>query len=231
MSAQINNLVIYYRCDVDENWTIKEISKSSEKILECDYSDIIANRVTFGQFTSKEDILNIKKAVDDAIIKKEPFQLVYEIKPNANKKLILEQGQAIYDEHGNAVELTGFITDITKPDSFQAHINIYTSIKMWLNEIKESLTKLKLKASVAEINTITDREAIIALYFSQGMSMKQIAKLFSLSPRTVEVYLYRIKSKLNCHTKDSLRRLFIDTNTGQELIISSIRMLSTNDNI
>src|SRR5207253_1891119 len=41
-------------------------------------------------------------------------------------------------------------------------------------------------------------------YLVRGMTMKQIAKILELSPKTVEHYLDAVKIKLNCRTRSEL---------------------------
>ncbi|KTC79092.1 helix-turn-helix domain-containing protein [Legionella cherrii] len=51
---------------------------------------------------------------------------------------------------------------------------------------------------------LTKRQKECLFYLCKGMSIKQIAKVLMLSPRTVEHYLETVREKLNCH---SLARL------------------------
>jgi DNA-binding CsgD family transcriptional regulator len=48
------------------------------------------------------------------------------------------------------------------------------------------------------------REMDCARYLLQGKTMKEIAALLSISPRTVETYFAQLKEKLACHTKSQL---------------------------
>lgn len=51
---------------------------------------------------------------------------------------------------------------------------------------------------------LTQREAECVYLLLQGMTMKRIGATLSLSPRTIEFYLKRIKIKLNCNSKHEL---------------------------
>lgn len=50
----------------------------------------------------------------------------------------------------------------------------------------------------------TQREAETALLVMEGHTMKKIAGVLCLSPRTVEFYIGRIKEKLSCRSKSEL---------------------------
>ena len=53
---------------------------------------------------------------------------------------------------------------------------------------------------------LTPREQEVLYYFLKGYSAKEIAKIISLSNRTVEDYLAKIKGKYGCSTKHELRQ-------------------------
>ena len=50
----------------------------------------------------------------------------------------------------------------------------------------------------------TKREAITAILFAQGKTNKEAALIQKISHRTIEVYAYAMKNKLNCRTKKEL---------------------------
>lgn len=53
-------------------------------------------------------------------------------------------------------------------------------------------------------NRLSIREGELIFYLLRGMSIKKIAAIMSLSPRTVESYLETIKNKFNCQNKNEL---------------------------
>lgn len=55
-----------------------------------------------------------------------------------------------------------------------------------------------------ETKSLTKRQLDCLYYLTKGMTIKEIAKSLSLSPRTVEHYLETIKDKLNCHSRSEL---------------------------
>ncbi len=57
-------------------------------------------------------------------------------------------------------------------------------------------------------NLLSEQEKICLKFLSDGMTIKQIAKRLSLSPKTVETYIERAKIKMNCHNRIQLILLF-----------------------
>lgn len=50
----------------------------------------------------------------------------------------------------------------------------------------------------------SQREADCLYYLIRGKSMKEIARLLHISPRTVETHIEKLKAKLHCHSKMAL---------------------------
>lgn len=51
---------------------------------------------------------------------------------------------------------------------------------------------------------LSKREVECLFYLVRGKSMKTVAKILGLSPRTIETYLARLKEKINCYNKSDL---------------------------
>lgn len=69
---------------------------------------------------------------------------------------------------------------------------------------QRSLFSTSAEAGHLQNIKLTRREQECLKYLVQGKSAKQTANLLNLSPRTVEIYLDTLKSKLNCRTKLAL---------------------------
>jgi DNA-binding CsgD family transcriptional regulator len=54
------------------------------------------------------------------------------------------------------------------------------------------------------LKLLTEREIECAFYLSQGKSYKEIARIYEISPRTIEEHSYNIRKKLGCKTKSEL---------------------------
>lgn len=55
------------------------------------------------------------------------------------------------------------------------------------------------------------REAECMVHLLKGKSVRGVAKLLGLSPRTVEFYVVNMKNKVNCRTKFELVDLVMDS--------------------
>ncbi|MDR3477204.1 MAG: LuxR C-terminal-related transcriptional regulator [Gammaproteobacteria bacterium] len=56
--------------------------------------------------------------------------------------------------------------------------------------------------------TLSDRESLCVLHLCKGFTMKEIAKIIGLSPKTVETYIDRAKQKFKCRNKAELIAAF-----------------------
>jgi len=75
------------------------------------------------------------------------------------------------------------------------------------------LPSLEVKKYFLDNNvTLSSRELACAKLLMEGKSAKLIAQALSLSPRTIETHLNRLKAKLNCQSKPSLISKLINLN-------------------
>lgn len=72
-----------------------------------------------------------------------------------------------------------------------------------LVEINEFLKEIKSSKN-DELSGLTEREIECAYLLSEGKSYKEIAKIYGLSPRTIEEHSYNIRHKLGCKNKSEL---------------------------
>lgn len=66
---------------------------------------------------------------------------------------------------------------------------------------------------------LSKRQSECLHYLIHGMTIKQIAKILGLSPRTVESYLENLKVKFNCHTKFDLISKVLEMGFRTNLIL------------
>ncbi|MFN7096520.1 MAG: helix-turn-helix transcriptional regulator [Gammaproteobacteria bacterium] len=208
----------YYRCQNDSDWSMSFISGKCEEVLECSAAVLMSNRLSIGKMILPQEDKFIRYYVENALIKKAPYQLIYHvITAKHNEKILFEQGLGIYNENGELTELTGFISDFTLYSKENTNIYSVPSINNCIKEVTKLAKSLKLTTNKFPI--ITEKETEIAIYFCQGLSMKEIGLKLDISNRTVESHLYRIKAKLGCYTKLQLRNLFLKTESGRNLIM------------
>lgn len=209
---------LYYRCHNNRDWTMNTVTGHCEEIIEATKEALISNSISFGKMILPEEEPYIQQTVQNALLAKVPYQLMYHIKTSKNhEKVLFEQGQGIYDAAGNVSELIGFISDITL--CVQTLIQVPT--KFSIPDCIEEMIALayRLKLTTDKKIAITPREVETALLYCQGFSMKEIGIKLNISNRTVESHLSRIKSKLGCHHKSQLRNLFLNSHAGKHLIL------------
>jgi len=56
---------------------------------------------------------------------------------------------------------------------------------------------------------LSERERLCLFHLCKGYTMKEIAKIIGLSPKTIETYIDRAKQKLNCQNKAELIAAFL----------------------
>lgn len=117
---------IIYRCNNDENWTMVYISSACEKLTGYKHDEIIGNRkVSFSDLIHPEDREKVWNDVQDALSKKNPFQLNYRIVDRKKDvKWVSEQGRGVFNEDGKLTALEGVITDETEKRKAEADLII-----------------------------------------------------------------------------------------------------------
>ncbi len=80
-----------------------------------------------------------------------------------------------------------------------------------LHQLNQQLPLTRKEALIAKL---TKQESICLHYLMLGHSSKQIARILTLSPRTVEGHIHNIKTKLNCRTRLELLSIINDKDTS-----------------
>jgi PAS domain S-box-containing protein len=105
-----------YRCDNDENWTMRYTSQGCQDLTGYAPGDFIENRIiSYNEIIHPDDRDLIKLKVKQALEKKQPFELTYRINTAGGaQKWVWEKGSGIFSPKGELISLEGFITDITQ---------------------------------------------------------------------------------------------------------------------
>ena len=104
-----------YQCRNDRDWTMEFVSKGCQELTGYRSDDLENNRrMSYNEIIHPRDRERVWKDVQAALIRKQPFKLIYRIVPcEGDVKWVWEQGQGVFDEQGELRGLEGFITDIT----------------------------------------------------------------------------------------------------------------------
>ena len=107
------------------------------------------------------------------------------------------------------------IIQTAKPESY-AYSEVYNKVfqsKIDNNDDKTSVenfikeTEIK-KFKISDFPSLSAREVQCMTLLSSGRTMKEIAKCFDLSPRTIESYINNLKNKLGCVSKSDIIKIY-----------------------
>lgn len=105
-----------YRCENDEEWTMRYVSQGCAELTGYPPEALVDNRLlSFNDLITPEyrDVLRSKWTT--ILSERKPFRHEYEISTAAGKrKWVLEVGQGVYGKDGNVEALEGIILDITE---------------------------------------------------------------------------------------------------------------------
>ncbi|MBS0017900.1 MAG: PAS domain-containing protein [Arthrospira sp. SH-MAG29] len=105
-----------YRCDCDEDWTMKFISHAIEDICGYRPDEIINNRViSYNNIIHPDDQKTVATEILQAVAVHESFIVEYRIiHRDGSIRWVYEKGRGKFDEQGNLLGLDGAIFDITE---------------------------------------------------------------------------------------------------------------------
>lgn len=114
-----------YRCNFDENWTMKFLSKSFYDITGYDVSEIIDNNVlSYGDIIADEYKEIVYKAFEEGAKENKTVKIEYEIyKKNGEKMWVWEQAKCLYEPDGNILAVEGHISDISERKQLEKKID------------------------------------------------------------------------------------------------------------
>lgn len=141
-----NTSGIVYRCKNDRDWTMEYISDGCARITGYSPQELLQGKVHFSHIMYQEDQGQVWHATQEALRKKESFQLSFRIKDKmGNTKYMNGLGQGVYDTNGDLLCLEGFITDITyqketeyalkkEKETLNQYVNAASSVFLIINK-------------------------------------------------------------------------------------------------
>jgi PAS domain S-box-containing protein len=115
LSTLMNNLPgMAYRCDYDENWTMRFVSKGFQELTGYSPKEILGNRkLAFADIMHPADRGTIRPVINKALEARVPFEIEYRIIcADGEEKWVWEKGEGIFSDEGTLLFLEGFITDV-----------------------------------------------------------------------------------------------------------------------
>ena len=125
LSTLMNNLPgMAYRCNNDDKWTMRFVSKGFQEITGYGPKEIINNKKrTFADIIHPDDRSLGKKEIRKALETHSPFEIEYRlITASGQAKWVWEKGEGVFSEEGNLLFLEGFISDITDKKQFELEL-------------------------------------------------------------------------------------------------------------
>lgn len=125
LSTLMNNLPgIAYRCENDDKWTMRFVSKGFQELTGYNPKEIINNKKrAFSDIIHPKDRHLGKEDIRRALQKQAPFEIEYRlITASGEEKWVWEKGEGVFSEEGKLLFLEGFITDIGDKKQFEKEL-------------------------------------------------------------------------------------------------------------
>ncbi len=125
LSTLMGNLQgMAYRCRNTPEWTMEFTSDGCRQLTGFLPSDILNNQVVaYGELVHPDDRKTVWKQVQDALTKKEHFDVEYRIiTKSGEQKWVMERGVGVLDENQKILTLEGFIADISDLKKLQSRL-------------------------------------------------------------------------------------------------------------
>jgi len=127
---------VVYRCDYDQDWTMRFMSRTTRELTGYEPEELINNEeLSYAGIIHPDDRDTVALGVHEAVENEESFELRYRIQTRDDQtKWVLERGQAIRDSEGEIDFLMGLIIDITEREQQQLALEKYQTISESLND-------------------------------------------------------------------------------------------------
>ncbi|MFL5764858.1 MAG: PAS domain S-box protein [Bacteroidia bacterium] len=125
LSTLMNNLPgMAYRCNYDDRWTMRFVSKGFQDLTGYNPRDIINNKKrAFSDIIHPDDRNLGKKEIENAIKNQSTFEIEYRlVNANGEAKWVWEKGEGVFSEDGKLLFLEGFITDVNEKKQYELEL-------------------------------------------------------------------------------------------------------------
>jgi len=123
-------------------------------------------------------------------------------------KLILLDKNPIKDDNGKIIGLFLSSIDVSHAASMRAYLKIHQDSRYTSKTYHPAIYTLNEDHHPLPL---TEKQENCLFLLIRGKSIKEIAKILALSPRTIESHLDAIKYKLNCNSKAEIIEKAIDS--------------------
>ena len=103
-----------YRCKVDENYTMLELTEGIERVFGYPADEILGNRVrSFSSLMNEDDLAAMDVAVGEALATRTNWTMEYRMRHARGHEIwVTETGGGVWDENGELLYLEGSILNI-----------------------------------------------------------------------------------------------------------------------
>jgi PAS domain S-box-containing protein len=132
---------IFYRCRMDEHWTIIFVSNYMKTVTGYPASDFVGNSIRpYVSIIYEYDRQRIKEIVEGAAVSGEPFKLEYRVVHKDGHLIWMhEEGKVVKSDSGETLWLDGVIFDITERKNAEYEREVISKKLASKNEELESL--------------------------------------------------------------------------------------------
>ncbi len=129
----------FYRCAMDDEWTMFFLSNAIKDIAGYPASGFIDNNIrSFMSIVHPDDREMVKKVVYEEVNNNKPFELVYRlVDVEGEVHWVYEKGRGVYSEEGKVLYLDGCIYDVTERRRMEEDLR---QSKQQVEDILESIS-------------------------------------------------------------------------------------------
>lgn len=124
-------------------------------------------------------------------------------------RAVLAEKNPIKDVNGKVTSIFSSCIDVTDIPLFKSYLILHQEDIAFLGKSFKPVTYI-LSSKHSPL-PLTEKQENCLFLMMRGKSIKEIAKLMKLSPRTVECHIEAIKIKLNCQKKSEIIEKAIDS--------------------
>jgi PAS domain S-box-containing protein len=202
-----------YRRRNDAQWTMEFASNGSLGLTGYEPADLIGNRaIAYHDLIFPDDRQTVRERVQQALARKEPFQLTYRIRTATGaEKWVWEQGTGIFAAEETLLALEGFIADITAEKQAEQTLALYRAN---LEELVKKRTQ-SLEQEIGERQQAEKRFRDLLEGAPDAMALVDPRGTIMLVNRQMEhLFGYRREELLNKHIEMLIPERFRERHRG-----------------
>ncbi len=211
LSRLLNRLPgMAYRCRVsrDFDYILEFVSKGCETMLGMGSEEVLAAHTNIiEQMMKPEDLLVVRKVMQDNIVDHKHYDVFYRIEPVSGGaiKWIWDQGEGVYDDSGNCLFIEGIMMDVTDQKKYEQHLweenrQLRSSIKnsyglgeiVGKSEVMQNCYRFLLRAAKSDTNVVLYGETGVG----KDLAARTIHELSGIKGRFVPVNCAAIPEQL-----------------------------------